>query len=343
MKIAIHHKEGTFSDRWVAYCKEKKIPYKVVDAYASDIVEQVQGCDAFMWHHHQSDSQDVLFAKQLLFSLQQAGMVVFPDFNTGWHFDDKVGQKYLFEVLGLPLVPSYVFYSKKKAMDWAKTTSYPKVFKLRGGAGSSNVRLVKNARIARKLIRQAFGKGFRPVNRLEILVDALKRKRWIPALKSFVGLMCPWLTRERFMPRHKGYAYFQDFVPNAKFDIRINVVGDRANGMIRYVRKGDFRASGSGNACCMQDEINPQWIEKAFDFANKLNAQSGAFDFVLDPRGELLLVEVSYGFGFASNDGYWRKSLTLHKEKCDVANWMVDVVIETLNKKTSKNGIQDFE
>lgn len=335
MKIAIHHKEGTFSDRWIAYCKEKKIPYKIVDAYASDIVEQANDCDAFMWHHHHADAKDVLFAKQLLFSLQQAGKVVFPDFNIGWHFDDKVGQKYLFEALGLPLVPSYVFYSKKNAMDWAKTTSYPKVFKLRGGAGSSNVRLVKNARVARKLICQSFGRGFRPVDRLGILVDALKRKKWLPALKSFVGFVCPWLTRERFMPRHKGYVYFQDFVPGMKFDIRVIVIGDKAFAIKRLCREKDFRASGSGRIIYEREEQDLACVELAFRAAKAIGGTAGVsslgFDFVLGDNNQPLLVEMSYGYdihGYDPCPGYWTSDGQWHGGRFIPQYWMIDWICE---------------
>ena len=119
MKIAIHHRPGSFSDRWIEYCKREGIEYKIVDCFQSDIIEQLKVCDALMWHHHHGDYKDVLFAKGLLFSLEQAGIKVFPDFNTGWHFDDKVGQKYLLEAINAPLVPSYVFYDKQSARDWA--------------------------------------------------------------------------------------------------------------------------------------------------------------------------------------------------------------------------------
>ena len=70
--------------------------------------------------------------------------MVFPNFNTAWHFDDKVGQKYLLEAIDAPLVPSYVFYSKEMALKWLEQTQFPKVFKLRGGAGSANVKLVQD-------------------------------------------------------------------------------------------------------------------------------------------------------------------------------------------------------
>ena len=162
MKIAIHHtpKSQSFSERWVGYCKKNNIDYKIVNAYDTNIIEQVADCDAFMWHYHHNNYKDALFAKQLLFSLQQAGKRVFPDFNTGWHFDDKVGQKYLLEAIGAPLVPSYVFYTKKEALKWVETTEFPKVFKLRGGSGASNVKLAKTKRDAQRLIKRAFGKGF---------------------------------------------------------------------------------------------------------------------------------------------------------------------------------------
>ena len=153
MKIAIHNSPGSFSDFWIEYCQQQKRPYKLVNYYNNDIIFQLSDCDALMWHHHHADYKDVLFAKQLLFSLEQTGKKVFPDFNTSWHFDDKLGQKYLLESIGAPLVPTSVFYDKEEALAWAKNTTYPKVFKLRGGAGAANVRLAKNKKEAVRLIR----------------------------------------------------------------------------------------------------------------------------------------------------------------------------------------------
>src|SRR5690606_958835 len=116
--------------------------------------------DALMWHHHHSIYEDVLTAKRILFALESAGIPVFPDFKTGWHFDDKVAQKYLLEALGAPLVPSYVFYSQSDAIDWVLKTTFPKVFKLKGGAGATNVKLVRSRRRAIRLIKKSFRDGF---------------------------------------------------------------------------------------------------------------------------------------------------------------------------------------
>ena len=110
----------------------------------------------------------------MIYSLETAGIKCFPDFHTVWHFDDKVGQKYLLESIGAPLVPSYVFYSKKDALEWVEHTDFPKVFKLRGGAGSSNVILAHTPQEARSLIKKSFGKGF-PQNSIRTLLSEYKR------------------------------------------------------------------------------------------------------------------------------------------------------------------------
>ena len=112
-------------------------------------------CKALLWHHHHSLTEDKLFARELLFAIEQSGTKVFPNFNTAWYFDDKLGQKYLLEAIKAPLVPTFAFYSKKDALNWIKNTSFPKVFKLRGGAGSNNVRLINNISQAKLIINKA--------------------------------------------------------------------------------------------------------------------------------------------------------------------------------------------
>ena len=337
MKIAIHHTPGTFSDRWISYCEEKGIPYKIVDAYSSDIVKQVEDCDAFMWHHHHANYKDALFAKQLLYSLQIAGKKVFPDFNTGWHFDDKVGQKYLLESIGAPLVPSYVFYTKKEALDWIEKTTFPKVFKLRGGAGASNVKLARTKNDARKLVNKAFGKGFPQFGRMTYLKE--RYKKWRNGKDSFIGV-CKGFYRlivptefSKMHSREKGYVYFQDFVPDNKFDIRIVVIGNnKAFGLKRMVRKDDFRASGSGSIIYDKPGIDERCVKISFDVAKNLKTQSLALDFVFDKDNNPLVVEISYGYSIKAYykcEGYWTDDMEWHEGKSfDIEGWMVESLIK---------------
>ena len=126
MKIAIHPNKTTFSSRWIEYCEENNGEYIIVNCYDRDVRKQLEDCHILLWPQNQVE--DFFFAKQLLFSLEVSGKKVFPDFKTGWHFDDKVGQKYLLEATKAPFVPSFCFYNKNVALKWAEETNYPKVF-----------------------------------------------------------------------------------------------------------------------------------------------------------------------------------------------------------------------
>lgn len=337
MKIAIHDRPGSFSDRWIEYCKNNNISYKVVNAYDNDIIKQVEDCDAFMWHHHHANYRDALFAKQLLYSLQMAGKKVFPDFNTCWYFDDKVGEKYMLEAIGAPLVPSYVFYSKKDALKWVEETTFPKVFKLRGGAGASNVKLVRSKSEAKSLINKAFGRGFSQFNRLGHLKDRYKKYKagkdtFVGVLKGIARLIIS-TEYAKMHSKEKGYVYFQDFIPDNNFDLRIVVVGNKAFGLKRLVRKGDFRASGSGNIIYDKSQINEDCVKIAFDVAGKLRSQSVAFDFVFDGI-KPLIVEISYGYQIEAYDdceGYWDTELKWHEgTHFDICGWMIENIVVNL-------------
>lgn len=331
MKIAIYNNKG-FGSRWIEYCEKNNIPYKLVNPYESNVVEQVKGCDAFMWHHSHVDYRDVLFAKQLIFSLEAAGVKCFPDYHTTWHFDDKVGQKYLLEAIDAPLVSSFVFYTKKEALQWIGQTSFPKVFKLRGGAGAANVKLVHTVQEARKLVKKAFRRGFPQFDRMGYLKE--RYRKWREGKDSFVGVL-KGIGRILFITdyakmhhREKGYVYFQEFIPNNSFDIRVCVVGNHAFALKRLTRKGDFRASGSGNIIYDKSQIDDRCVKIAFDVNKKLKAQSVAYDFIYDKDNNPLIVEISYGYAvkaYDSCEGYWTEDLIWHEgSHFDFCGWMVD-------------------
>jgi len=321
MKIAIHNREGAFSDKWIEYCKNNNIPFKIVNCYSSDIIAQISDCDALMWHWNHIDYREQLFARQLIISAENMGLKVFPDTNTCWHFDDKVGQKYLFEAINAPSVPSYVFYEKQKALEWIKQQSFPKVFKLRSGAGSSNVSLVKTQKQAIKLTNKAFRKGFQAVSRYSIFKDRIWQLKHDKNIKSVINLIKGFIRiflrkgSPNLLKREKGYIYFQDFIPKNKFDIRLVVVGNRCFGIKRYVRKNDFRASGSGKMDFTPELFDKKSIKIAFNIADKLKTQSVAFDFIYE-NGKPFIVEISYGYTaqvYNNCPGFWDKDLNWHK------------------------------
>lgn len=77
MKVGICHKQGSFSDTWIKYCQEHGISYQLVDAYRYDIIDQLKGCNVFMWHFAHHDYRDMLMARPLLNAVERGGFGFF--------------------------------------------------------------------------------------------------------------------------------------------------------------------------------------------------------------------------------------------------------------------------
>lgn len=337
--IAIHDSKESFSDRWINYCLDKNIPFKTVNCYANSIIEDLKDCDALLWHHNHAYPKDQLFAKQLLFALEQAGKIVFPDFNTAWHFDDKLGQKYLFEANQIQSVKTYVFFQKAEALQWLGNTSFPKVFKLRKGAGSRNVFLVKSQTEAKKLIIKAFGKGFRQYNAIGGVKEAIRKfligkNKIFDIAKAVAHIIYP-IKLEFAIGRERGYVLFQDFIPDNTFDIRVIVIDNKAFAIKRMVRQNDFRASGSGFIEYEKHHFKDSIIAHSFELADTLKSSCLAIDYVFE--GETpLVVEVSYGFakkGYDACAGYWDKDLNWYPGSFNPYGWMIESVIRKIHPK----------
>ena len=334
--IAIHKNKSSdlFHFRWIDYCDKNNIPYKMVNCYDNDIIQQLKDCSVLMWHYHQASPTDIVMAKSLLFSLEQSGTKVFPDFNTAWHFDDKVAQKYLLEALEIDLVPTWVFYDKKTANDWIEKTSFPKVFKLKGGAGSQNVQLAKTKKEAKSLANKAFGKGFPAYDGWGSVKERFRKWRlgktsFFDVLKGFARLVNP-PRYAKVMGNEMNYLYFQEFIANNDSDIRIVVVDGKAFGIKRMNRENDFRASGSGFILYDKASIDERFVKAAFEINKKLKAQCIAYDFVLD-NDKPLLIEISYGFANAGYDacvGYWDEQMNWHEGTFNPYGWMVDLMLK---------------
>jgi glutathione synthase/RimK-type ligase-like ATP-grasp enzyme len=305
-----------------------------VDCYKSDIIAQLEDCTALMWHFHQASAKATLFAKQLLYAVAASGKKVFPDFNTAWHFDDKVAQKYLLEAIGAPLVKTDVFYTKKEALEWVNNTAFPKVFKLRCGASSANVSLAKTKGQAISLITQAFGNGFKQYDAWPNLKERIRKyRKGLTSLNDVgKGIIRLFYTTEfaKIAGREKGYVYFQEFIANNDCDIRIIVVDGKAFAIKRMVRENDFRASGGGTILYDKSLFDLDTIKIALEVTDRLNAQCIAYDFVYKD-GKPLIIEISYGYANSAYDpcqGYWDRELNWHEGAFISQNWMVDQLLK---------------
>jgi len=319
MKLALHSGDG-WNRAWKNICVQQNIMFQEVNCYSTDIIDTLVSSHIthLMWHFDHNKPKDILMARNVLYSMQKIGIKTFPDFDTCWHFDDKVAQKYLLESIQAPLVPSFVFYEKKEAINWLRNYSnYPIVAKLRRGAGSYNVKLIKSFQQAKRYCNLMFGSGVCPTpgyfaDARNKLMVAGSYENIIKRLKKAPNYFKMISNGHKNFPKEKGYVYFQKFIPGNAFDIRIAVIGNKIWSFKRKVRLGDFRASGSGMIDYDTLNLPIDLIQTAYNVSLKLKTQSIAFDFVKDFEENYFIVEISYGYVgelIFNCKGYWNEDM----------------------------------
>lgn len=320
MKLAIHNgkdKKISWNTRWIDYCEKNNIPYIGVDCYAYDIIETLrkEGVTHLMWAFSLALPKDHIMAKSVLNAANKMGIKTFPNFDTNWHFEDKIAQKYLLESIKAPFVKSWTFYDEQNALAFAENTEYPIVAKLRKGAGSKNVVLLNNVTSAKKYIHRMFSKGIIPAQSAGVVaINRLTSKNGI-SWSSLIKKANNYVKRRSLFSKEIGYVYFQEFLSGNKNDLRIAVVGDRIWGFHRGVRKNDFRASGSG-IIDYDTAIPLEVVKSSYDISKQLGTQSLAFDYVKAPDQSFRIVEICYGYvseAIYGCRGYWDSDFVFHE------------------------------
>jgi hypothetical protein len=333
IKIAVHHTKNTgilnYSNRWLMKLKEMKMDHIVVDMEDSDIIEKVHACNGVMWHWAHSDPsfipREKNSANKILEGIEASGCKsVFPNYNSRWHYDEKVAQYYLLSSVGAPIIRTYVFWKKDDAIKFLEKTKFPIIFKLSVGAGSSNVLKFNNKKEAAKYINIMFSSGIVPYT-----LNEFRLRSFFDIRRIYYSLS--YLFLNRFPPINyfivqKNYVYFQEYLNNP-YDIRVTVIGDRAFGFTRKNRYNDFRASGSGMVVYDLKMIPSSALKIALDISKKCNFQSMAYDFLLDKNGNPKIGEISYCYvnkAIYNCPGYWDRKLNWHEGHY----WPEDLILE---------------
>jgi glutathione synthase/RimK-type ligase-like ATP-grasp enzyme len=316
------HKTNGFASRWPELFAKHGFPCEIIDAYDPDSFHKLAAAEYFFWHLNHEDRTDHYFSIQLLQALNKAGVKLFPNIDTSWHFDDKAAQAYLLDAIQAPAARTWVLTDKQEAIKFIDSAHYPLVFKLKRGAGAQNVRLVPSSIAARALVNKMFGRGFKTFPTLNTLQRGFKRglattsrvrdSFWVRARRASNRFLKKFMNNER----ENGYILFQEFVDKNTHDTRVTIIGDRAFVFNRHNRDNDFRASGSGKIEYLDPARIPMdMVSIAFKVSKSQNFQSMAYDFVRDQKsGEPKILEICYTFkpeaveacpGYFTSNGSW--------------------------------------
>ncbi len=322
MLVGIHNDRlGRFNDfnlKYESILEHNKIDHIRMDISNADFWEKVKKLDLFIFRWNVAEDLKQIARTIMPVIENYLGIKCFPDLATSWHYDDKIREFYLLKNLGYPIIDSYIFWNRIKAYEWAEGAEYPAVFKLRGGAASHNVLLVKNKSMARRLIKKMFTAGFSE-NKVNIRgatswkdfsFTKYLRNRAKQTIKKWKGEdPTLWWGRE------KNYIMFQKFLPGNKFDTRVVIVGNRAYAFRRHNRNNDWRASGSHKEDIDMKYIDMEFIKIAFRITKELKFQSMAYDFLYDENKMPAICEISYIYPDYPSfcNGFWDDNLTFHK------------------------------
>jgi glutathione synthase/RimK-type ligase-like ATP-grasp enzyme len=201
--------------RWTKYCRfleKNSFPYTFYDIHAHDWIENAQKYDVVVGivsnqlNHLKEIQEKYYFLETFL------GKKCFPSAAHVFLYENKSLEAYISKFYDIPFAKTYISHSPKDALALAANLHYPLVSKINYSSGSVGIELVRTPKQARRIIEQAFSRNGRKVH-----------------VAYF---------------RQKNYVYFQEFIPNDGYDIRVILVGNWAFGYYRKVLRGDFRASG---------------------------------------------------------------------------------------------------
>jgi glutathione synthase/RimK-type ligase-like ATP-grasp enzyme len=237
--------------RWTKYrrfLENNSFTYGIYNIHAHDWIEKASPYDlvvgfvtSAMWQLREMYRKYYVLENYL-------GKLCYPSANHALLYEDKCLEAYLSRVGGIPFVNTYISHEKADALCLVEKLKYPVVCKVIPSSGSVGTTLVSSSRQCRRIVERAFSRTGRKTHTVHF--------------------------------RQKDYVYFQEYVPNDGYDIRVIVVSNWAFGYYRKVPAGDFRASG------MNLVERRDLPEAAVRVAHRANA------FIRSP---MLVVDMLYG------------------------------------------------
>ncbi len=253
--------------KYIRFLEANDIPYEEYDVNRSDFVEQAKKFDVIVWRMETTYSKQWEAADKLEILDKYLGKMVLPTSEALWLDEDKLRAQYVFELKNLPSIKTFSSHSKTEVMEYIENCEYPIISKDKICSSGHGVFMIKDKVKAKEICKEIFGAGLK--------------------------------TNEDYVLQ-KDYVYFQEFVPNHGFDLRIIMIGNYYFGYFRYPKEDGFKASGSG--IVDKKDIPKEALLLAKKIRESLpKANSLAVDFIKDKRDDnYYIVETTLFVGIES-------------------------------------------
>lgn len=215
---------------------------------------------------------------------------IFPEYDLLLAHENKGYQGILAKIREIDQPKTYYFHDFDE-IEFDK----PMVAKNLDGAGSKGVRLVS------KLSQMNFFK------------KKISANRWLRIIRKY--FLLDDNSFANYYYKHKGHkrVILQNFIPNLSFDYKILIFHNRYYCLKRFVRKNDFRASGSGSFSSEKPPI--EVLDFARSVFNRFKTPYMSLDLANSAEGTHLIEYQALNFGpltlrlvdlcYEYNDGKW--------------------------------------
>lgn len=150
---------------YVRACQEMGLPFRVIDIAAHDWHRRVldSGCEVFFsWPDASLSPYSRLQKDRSELIEKHLGKIVFPGIAEAWMYEDKIRTADWLVAQGVPCPRTWVFFDSEEARCFAQDCTLPIVFKTRFGAASTGVRILRDRRALKRVIKRAFAGGHVP-------------------------------------------------------------------------------------------------------------------------------------------------------------------------------------
>jgi glutathione synthase/RimK-type ligase-like ATP-grasp enzyme len=118
-------------------------------------------CDSFIWYPHALHSQWEKLFERSFFIENVLKSKCFPGSKTAYFFQDKIRQKYFFDILSIPTPKTEIIKSRESFTTFLNETKFPFLIKDIWGYGGYNIKIIKNKEDALNLVDR---KELSPIN-----------------------------------------------------------------------------------------------------------------------------------------------------------------------------------
>lgn len=246
MKAVILRNELNISTEWwKVACEKYNLDYEIVNLMSDSWLSDIQSACGDIFLTCPSGMQEQLKAmydEKIYWIENILQKKVYPSYNEICVYENKRNFSYFAQAMGLPIPETHVFYSRKEAYEFIRSTQYPVVAKTNIGAAGSGVKILKTKKAAGKYIRQAFtggikrksGPNLQITTKQSLLTRAIKNPRFLIQRLKFYKIIGA--------ERQTGFVIFQEYIPH-DFEWRIVKVGESYFGH-KKLKTGE-KASGT--------------------------------------------------------------------------------------------------